>query len=377
LPCTGRHKHRNCYAPLRYALHTKILDWRIYSDLDKLFEMGGESEKPKIKRVPADPNAIIRTARLRSDLALAGVFRLPPKRVADQRLEATNAALSLPLVIKTSTLTVSCPVALVSSDEDVLVALLAIAGVPARRSALYSSSESYRKALGEDGSAKKSAILIEIERSEMIKVLGWGKSGATYEALSHSLGRLAATSITQRFPDGEIKSNLIGFPENPWETVSEEEVWPPIWRPHGKKRSTGSSDRLWSSAGYVELVISPFLAEAIWEPKPKVRFGLHILEERRALTPSARGLYSHLVSLVWPGKGRQFDWDSVIDRLYRERLSSGKRSTAVRLLLVLEATCSGWKLVLHGKGKYSRLEFKRPNFLSYHTTGDSKKQAVV
>lgn len=326
----------------------------------------------KVERLAVDPTTLYRTARLRASLTLSGAFRSPPKGLTktSESIEAISRRkilMSLPTNAYAKEVSVACPVQLVSADEDVLVALLSIAASSARRTVLTGESPE-RVCLSED-KVRGKVLVINVERSELVDLLGWGRNSVSYDAVFHSLVRLAFAQVTEQPYSTEPRStNVIGFPRVPWTEVPWNEdqadiLWPPIWVPnHERKRSKEDSPiNRWHQKGPVALVISSFVSEPVLYTDRRLLFGLHLLEERRGLSPTARGLYSHLVAYSWPGKEKKVAWDPILKKYYGTTPDPVLRRAAVRLLSRLP---EAWDLKLSGRGQRCMISIKRPPMYS-------------
>lgn len=321
-----------------------------------------------IKRTASDPQSRFPFARLNADISLTGAFRISPKgrHSADEERSAERHSIATSCGIRETS--ISCPVRLVAPDEDVLVALMAVAASGIRRSI---ATRNDRACLCEIPLVDR-AVAIAVDRSLLAEILGWGKNQASYRAIEHSLARLSETTLAI----GPWSSKMIAFPEPPWGMLDPKTVWPPVWIPHSQRKSAAPEEPetpVWKAIGTVEILLCSKLTEIALEDRPQALFGTHVMEERRRLSPAARALYGQLVAVGFPGAKRRQQVDKLISRIYGAKVTPELRTAFAKLLPPIQKL--GWNVSLEGRGKFAELVFKRPPIHQWSKKGTSNSKA--
>lgn len=282
---------------------------------------------------------------------------------------------------------------LVSVDEEVLVALLAMAAVKNRRfeyephTRQPERDESPRACLGE---SEQTGMVIgfEFQRSELAKLLGWGLNKVSYEAIFHSLVRLQAARFREPIsPDSPIKyrqttwsSRIIGFTEVLYRAEAgdlgkdspDDTEWIPQWQPKSGKTAgkptsavsvTGNVNPRqfkWAPTGKVEVILCRHLSEIVLSPDTKTLYGLHLMSERNQLSPLGRTLYTQIVAQVRPGQERTVHLDTLLRKARGTFPTATERSVALKILTKKWLKSEGWVVTSSGRGEKTNLRVKRP-----------------
>ncbi len=291
---------------------------------------------------------------------------------------------------------------LTSADEEVLIALLAIAGVKIRQY-VYKPSADPRRCLDENV-CEGNVVAVVTNRSEIAKLLGWGINPVVYEAIFHSLVRLRSCILQIPCEKVWTTTRIIGFPEDLWDTKSDP-YWIPAWKPRkpGKPKekvagkqigeAAGESEeevielpapepaksQKWLPKGDVEVVICQHLSEIILNPQTKSPYGLHLLSERLALGTLGRTIYSQLVAQVRPGQNRLVHLDSILEKLKNRPPEPNERAAAIKALTrttVKKGKNLNWRIVVLGRKDQTYLRVIRPK-LPFHLQRWEDKRAAI
>jgi hypothetical protein len=282
---------------------------------------------------------------------------------------------------------------LVSVDEEVLIALLAMAAVKIRRFEYEPQTkqperdESPRACLGE---SKQTGMVIgfEFQRSELAQLLGWGLNKVSYEAIFHSLVRLQAARFREPIsPDSPIEykqttwsSRIIGFTEvlyrveagDPEKGSPDDTEWIPQWQPKSGKTAGKSTSAMsvtnvnarqvkWAPTEKVEVILCRHLSEIVLSPDTKTLYGLHLMSERSQLSPFGRTLYTQIVAQVRPGQERTVHLDTLLRKARGKFPTATERSAALKILTKKWLKSEGWVVTSSGRAEKTDLRVKRPS----------------
>jgi len=313
------------------------------SDSEKLPKKIGSRKKPGAKTPPIANSAeepkkknrksisskdLYPAARLSLAITNAGFFRFYGRKPRNKPSLPDNGVL-LPRGYKSNLFLVG-DTKLHSSDEEVLIALLAIAA-DKHRSGTYNIKAKERNALDEN-LRRGEVISISFIRSELAKILGWRINKAAYVSILHSLIRL----------------NMATFEELPEKPVATEEN--PNPKPHPRssipysrliaftkdiaiiKEGQGLQEIEWARQRTVEVILCEHLSRFVLDPNMKVAYGLHLMDERRLLNRLGKTLYTHIVAHVWPGKKGKIHLDNVLRKITGRKPSAADRISAIKAL---------------------------------------------
>ena len=330
-----------------------------------------ESKKPrKETRKSHVPVGHYEVARMGADFTHAAFFRLYTKKTPSPKRKKKPPESwhsDAKQGIYRSSLRIKKQVPLMSADEEVLVAMLAIAGVKMRR-AIYDEGSGPRECLEEE-KIEGEVVAIRFHRSELARLLGWGLNNVSYEAIFHSLIRLSRATLL--LPgSSHPSSRIIGLPQVEWQNVIVQD-WKPRTpkppKPSKPAESAKNPESVTASIGKwpphllnVEVILCQNLSQFVLDPDIKIPYGLHLMRERRVLRTLGRTLYTHIVAQVRPSQERLVHLDTILIKLRGRSPTVPERSAAISAITTGTAKNLNWEISVLGRGEQTFLKVKRP-----------------
>lgn len=271
-------------------------------------------------------------------LAASPIFRPLPKMPDKKRVKREFTFNGGERTANPYQLEITCFSELDTEDESVLIAMLAIIGTHTRCMTLHTGNTFRTKLDEEGGSLTQKTVGTITTRNEILRLLGWPRTGNSYKRINASLKRLQQTNIDyypKNAPSQFSRLICVNFlPAQP---------------------GSGNSERLFITLNA--------LSAAVIFGQSDAGISIHQLLERRLLKSRlALGIYSQCVYLVRQGDSRPILLSKLLDRVYvpEKNQKITPRQRDYFMATIRDWPLPGWSLQFEGRGKFTRVAITRP-----------------
>lgn len=115
-----------------------------------------------------------------------------------------------------------------------------------------------------------------------------------------------------------------------------------------------------ATAGKAEVILCRHLSDIVLQADTKVPYGLHLMSERKELSPLGRSLYTQLVAQVRPGAQGKIHLDTLLRKVSGVFPTKIQRSTALKILTVDWLANHKWVITTVGRAEHVYLTVNRP-----------------